>query len=303
MRVLEVARVCERCRIRRGGPRHGIMTRVVCRRVGAHHGPFKPAGRLRRRTSSMYGVGGDLGPCAGSQCRTGIMRRMPPKKLDTALAIVSSPRRLQVAVTQRVGKGYRSLLRRRARRQLAARVPDGASVHLGCGSNHWPGWLNVDLSRSAKPDLMHDLRAGFPLPPGRIERVYSEHVFEHLELEDACRVFEDVRVGLMPSSGVMRIAMPDLDAVIDHYGSDRWDDQSWLRDPVYDYIDSPARMLNTALRAWGHKYLYGYPELELRLREAGFTRISRVAQGESDWSDLRGLETRPDSLLVVEARP
>ena len=45
----------------------------------------------------------------------------------------------------------------------------------------------------------------------------------------------------------------------------------------------------------------GIPELERRMREAGFTEITRCAYGESAHAELRGLETRPDSMLILEA--
>lgn len=199
-----------------------------------------------------------------------------------------------------MGRTYRALARRQATRRLARSIPAGACVHLGCGTNRWEGWTHVDLSRAVHPDVVHDLRAGLPLPPGHIRLVYSEHVVEHLMLEDAIRLFADVAVALEPS-GVMRIAMPDLDAVIDRYGRPDWRDQEWLQDPAYAHIDSPARMLNASLREWGHKYLYGYDELELRLRAVGFTTVRRTRWGESDLPEMRGRETRADSLLVVEA--
>ena len=37
------------------------------------------------------------------------------------------------------------------------------------------------------------------------------------------------------------------------------------------------------------------------MREAGFATIRRCGYGESTVSELAGLETRPDSMLVLEA--
>jgi predicted SAM-dependent methyltransferase len=172
-------------------------------------------------------------------------------------------------------------------------------VQLGSGGNNWDGWVNVDLSPSSHPDLVLDLRGGFPAAPV-VRRAYSEHVLEHLDIEDGRRLLADLASALAPD-GLVRIAMPDLDHLIDCYRGD-WRDQAWLDDEAYAHIDSAARMLNYSLRSWGHKYVYGFDELALRLREAGFTQIERMAWGESDDPELRGRETRPDSLLVVEAR-
>jgi predicted SAM-dependent methyltransferase len=59
-------------------------------------------------------------------------------------------------------------------------------------------------------------------------------------------------------------------------------------------------MMNVAFRWWGHQYLYDGEELERRVREAGFTTVRRCALRESTVPELAGLETRPDSRLVVE---
>lgn len=210
-----------------------------------------------------------------------------------------SPTRFGAALQRRVGPWYRRGTRGLNRSRLR-RLAGGLSVQLGSGSNPFEGWLNVDVSAATQPDLVLDLRGGFPAPASSVRRVYSEHVFEHLELPDAQQVLHDLRLALEPS-GVVRIAMPDLDAIIERYQGD-WRDQEWLADRSYAHIDSPAHMLNFGLRSWGHKYIYSYDELALRLRLAGFTEIQRVAWGESSDPELRGRETRPDSLLIVEAR-
>jgi hypothetical protein len=56
------------------------------------------------------------------------------------------------------------------------------------------------------------------------------------------------------------------------------------------------------MREWGHRYLYDFEELRLRLDAAGFDDIRRMSIGASDDAALRHLETRADSRLVVEAR-
>src|SRR2546421_9992291 len=73
---------------------------------------------------------------------------------------------------------------RPAARRLAAAVPPGARVHLGCGPHRFDGWVNVDYDSRYRPDVVHDLRLGFPLAYGRLSAVYSEHVLEHFTLEE-----------------------------------------------------------------------------------------------------------------------
>ncbi len=199
-------------------------------------------------------------------------------------------------------RAARQPARWRARSKLARTLRPDAKVHLGCGRQYLDGWTNVDCDASVRCDVRLDLRAGFPAPDGTLALVFSEHLFEHLTLEDGRRVFEDCRRALCPG-GVMRIAMPDLRYIVEKYleGRSVGDAEADGRATPLQ-LDSPARLLNVALRSWGHLYLYDFEELQLRLRQAGFSDVVRQAAGSSSVRDLCGLERRVASRLVVEAR-
>src|SRR3954471_700236 len=222
-------------------------------------------------------------------------RDIPPLRRDVAARGLG----MSVAVaTQFAGqasaKAYRVAGRRVASKRLARAISPGARVHLGCGQNRLEGWLNVDLVRSCRPDVLHDLRWGFPAPPASVSLIYSEHVLEHLAFDDGMRLLHDCRRALEPG-GALRIAMPDLEHLVDRYRSD-WRDQDWLTWPGYEWVDSPARMLNTAMRSWGHRYVYDRAELKARLEEAGFTSTTAEQWGASSRAEFRDRETRADSL-------
>ena len=212
-------------------------------------------------------------------------------------------RRINRGVSRRgrdLAAGMRgSLGRKYSARKLARSISPGACLHLGCGPVHLAGWVNIDIDRSVGPDLRLDLRYGLPGPPRTATFIYSEHVLEHLSLDSGRRLLADCHRILAPG-GVVRLAMPDLGDLVDHYRG-HWRDQVWLSDPVYSHIDSPAYMLNYAMRAWGHQHVYDREELHLRLREAGFLAVEDRARGESPHPELQGLESREESILIVEA--
>ncbi len=197
-----------------------------------------------------------------------------------------------------VGSAGRARSARRLER-WAAESRSPLRVHIGCGPIYLEGWLNLDIARDSRADVRLDLRTGLPLPPASVSHVFSEHVFEHLDLADGRQLLHDVGRALAPS-GVLRIAMPDLASLTERYQYG-WRDQEWLKDPSYAEIDTAAHMLNFALRSWGHKYMYDFDDLQLRLVEAGLSKVKRVEWGVSEHVELSGLERRPDSLLVVEA--
>lgn len=185
------------------------------------------------------------------------------------------------------------LLRWRAKATL--RRPE--RICLGCGNAKLVGWLNVDLAGA--PDLRLDVREPLPFADASARFVYSEHLIEHLELEDALLLLKECR-RILRDDGVLRIATPDLATLVERYRG-AWRDQEWLAWPEHAFIDTPARMLNVAFHAWGHRHLYDEAELRLRLASAGFANVTRVGFGASEHEALRGLETRADSLLICEA--
>jgi predicted SAM-dependent methyltransferase len=172
-------------------------------------------------------------------------------------------------------------------------------LNLGCGSVHLDGWCNIDGDPDACADVRWDLRQGLPLPRDAATRIYSEHFFEHLELDEGKRLFAECRAALC-RGGVFRIAMPDLDRVVKNYRGP-WREVEVLKDPAYNFIDTNAHYINVAFRYWGHRYLYDFDDLELRLRDAGFDQVVRCSKGRSVHSDLCDLETRAESWLVAEA--
>lgn len=215
--------------------------------------------------------------------------------MSTAARVVSERIRSGLRV---LDAGVRRARREAARRRFSSVGPD-TRLHLGCGTNHFPGWVELDLERTQRPDIVHDLRLGLPAPERSCALIYSEHVFEHLPLADAERLMRDCAVVLRPG-GVMRVAMPDLESLVAFYEG-AWRDQPWIEDHGYGHLSTAAEMLNTAMRDWGHLYLYDFADLRLRLSAAGFIEIQRREWGESDHPELKGRETRQDSRLVVEA--
>lgn len=185
----------------------------------------------------------------------------------------------------------------RRRPRLDRFATRGLKLHLGSGSVRLEGWINIDLE--ARADLTLDLRGGLPFPDGAARLVYNEHVIEHITVDEAGRCLKDWFRVLEPG-GILRVATPDLGYVVERYQRD-WRDQAWLRLPEYAFIQTRAEMMNVAFRWWGHQYLYDGEELERRLREAGFQTVRRCGLGESTVPELAGLETRPDSKLIMEA--
>ncbi len=171
-------------------------------------------------------------------------------------------------------------------------------LHVGCGNVRFEGWVNIDIT-GKHLDVKCDVRKGLPCADNSATLIYNEHFLEHLTCQEGLAVLREFHRVLRPG-GIARIATPDLDYLVGKYVSDDWRAQYWLQN-LRTEIQTRAEMLNICFHDWGHKYLYNAEELERRLREVGFGRISRQAWNVSQHPELANRETREDSKLILEA--
>ena len=54
-------------------------------------------------------------------------------------------------------------------------------LNLGSGDEYRNGWINLDIDRQWKTDLIADIEKGIPLKDESIELVFIKHVLEHID--------------------------------------------------------------------------------------------------------------------------
>lgn len=177
-------------------------------------------------------------------------------------------------------------------------------LNVGCGTDYKDGWVNIDNNSDnniEKLDLSHDLRNPLPFNDDTVDFIFNEHFVEHLTVEESKIAIKDMMRVLKPG-GVLRIAMPDLELAVKAYLDPTMNSPEFLKKHGLDIVKTPAELLNMNFRWWGHKWLYDWTELDRRLRELGYSTFTKCERGKSKYGELRGLETRPESLLVVEIK-
>lgn len=177
-------------------------------------------------------------------------------------------------------------------------------LHLGCGTAYKNGWINIDNNSDNninKLDINWDLRNPLPFPDNSVDYIFNEHFLEHLTVEEGIKSIKDFYRVLKPG-GVMRIAMPDLESIVSEYLNNNWkeDNKDFFEKFGLSFIKTRAELININFRWWGHKWLFDWEELERRLKEAGCIKIKRCKIFESDYEDLKNLETRNESTLIAE---
>lgn len=176
-------------------------------------------------------------------------------------------------------------------------------LNIGCGTDYKRGWINIDNNSDnniEKLDLNWDLRNPLPFGDGTVDFIFNEHFFEHLKVEEALPVMQDLLRVLKPG-GVVRIAMPDLEVVVDNYLHTPLDEDPVIKEFNIDFVKTRAEWINMSFRWWGHQWLYDWEELQRRLKESGFKKIKRCKLRKSLHHELRNLEIREGSLLIAEA--
>jgi predicted SAM-dependent methyltransferase len=211
-------------------------------------------------------------------------------------------------------------------------VPASLRLHLGCGSTVVPGWVNIDKSPSivlarvpglrrallamrvltpAQADAVFpsgivraDVRRGLAYPDGSARYVYSSHMIEHMARWQGLALVRECARVLAPG-GILRLATPDLAAVMGEYERGRAAGDATAGDAVMaslgTFVEHPGSRVATVLQRLftaPHQWLYDEQSLTQLLREGGFVDVQRRVYHESELPDIELLEDRDGSLFV-----
>lgn len=136
-------------------------------------------------------------------------------------------------------------------------------LHIGVGKAYLPGWVNLDIFSNVKCDICSHALA-IPYPQESFELIYASHIIEHLSRHLIQSALTHWRSLLKPG-GVLRLAVPDFDAIVSHYLVNGHD-LTQLLGLLYGGQES---QLNSHYIVFNEKLLTSY------LKNVGFTKINR----------------------------
>jgi len=174
-------------------------------------------------------------------------------------------------------------------------MPDLLKVHLGCGPNVMPGWVNVDYNPDFNPEVVADLHEPFPFDSDTVDFIHSEGCLCQFDLESGYRFLNECFRILKPG-GVMRLLSPDLRQLVRRYinGVDNNDNglvDLWNREVGIPLkTDTLAEVLNVGIRDL-HNFVYDEDMLARVLQDCGF-ETEKVAYQQAGPEELRGLDVR-----------
>lgn len=155
-------------------------------------------------------------------------------------------------------------------------------LHLGCGGDNFPGWINIDnyeyddkdTSRSgANYDVKMDIRK-LDVLDGSVDSILLVHVVEHFVRWEMVGMLQQFCLKLKVG-GSLVIETPDLDQCIQWY----------LNGKNSPHIKTPLGNLNMGFtqfygNQWSeidfetHRYVWTQQEMKSTLMDCGFSKIT-----------------------------
>lgn len=211
-------------------------------------------------------------------------------------------------------------------------------INVGCGQTPTMGWRNFDNSLSLRLSKLSrlgywafrlgvldanqyefmrfaqannieygDATKGLPIKDGVVDALYSCHMLEHLDREEASRFLKEARRVLTPG-GVIRLVVPDMKKLAGQYISDG--DADFFIESTLLWTKSPRSLLERVrlliAGSHNHKWMYDGKSLSRLLGDHGFVRIRVVKSGETMIEDPAALdlhERGADSVCVEAVNP
>ena len=145
-------------------------------------------------------------------------------------------------------------------------------LHIGCGEKYLPGWKHIDARKFPHVDYVTDKLDKLDMfADNSVEEIYACHVLEHFtraETADGGILREWHRV--LKVGGILRIAVPNFEAIVEEYLSTR-------------NLDLVMGLL---YGGQNHKFNFHYQTYDFKrlsglLQRAGFSKVERY-----DWRDF-----------------
>lgn len=83
-------------------------------------------------------------------------------------------------------------------------------LNLGCGLCKLPGYINIDIDISVKPDLVTDFKTILPFSDNTIDRVLLIHTIEHIPRFYHIHIYSEIHRILKPN-GEFILAYPEFE--------------------------------------------------------------------------------------------
>ena len=89
-------------------------------------------------------------------------------------------------------------------------------LHLGCGTNKLPGWVNIDAVKGCEPDIVHDISQPLPYNDQSVDEILAEDLLEHFDKYARYVVFEQW-VRALKVGGIVTVQVPNFKKILTRF--------------------------------------------------------------------------------------
>lgn len=89
-------------------------------------------------------------------------------------------------------------------------------INLGCFNKKLPGFINVDIREDVNPDIVDDIFKLDNFQDNSVDLIYCSHALEHLDYAETDKALDNWH-RVLKSKGIIRLSVPDLEAIFSHY--------------------------------------------------------------------------------------
>jgi predicted SAM-dependent methyltransferase len=179
-------------------------------------------------------------------------------------------------------------------------------INVGCGPSILDGWLNADLHPIDRRVIKMDATQQWPFSNGEFDRVFSEHMIEHVPYEGGKIMLEEAFRTLKPG-GRIRISTPSIDFLANLLAIPSQLEQDYIEWACENFSQNQPvcaeTVVNNFVRAWGHQFIWSEKLLKTIMFNVGFDNIDHCFIGDSRDPEFVGLENAsrmPDGFLQLE---
>jgi len=136
-------------------------------------------------------------------------------------------------------------------------------LHIGCGKRYLDGFMHIDIQYYPHVNYVCDARNLTMINNDSVDLIYASHILEHFHYTEAPDVLKEWCRVLKPETGILRLAVPDFDAILSVYA--KYKDLNMIMGLIYGTRSNPNNSC--------HTHIYNLSTLACVLEECGFSDI------------------------------
>lgn len=143
--------------------------------------------------------------------------------------------------------------------------------NIGCGNKKWKGFVNIDIEKSVKPDLLLDIRyQRLPCKDFEVDEIWLFHTLEHMQKSYWKRIFMEFNRALK-NGGVLNLAYPEFTKCYNNWLKNKYDDREFWEATLFGRQLYPSDF---------HVAICDTQEITGLLKDHGFGEIRHAAEAE-----------------------